>query len=80
MSGNKKKREFPKVSKYTYGTAILCAAALWTVVLPLAAQSKSPTYAASGAFTTATDNYMNPAGFQNIKFDTILLSFLCNSL
>ena len=80
MSGNKKKHQFPKLGTYTYYTAVLCAAAyIWISTLPLAAQSKSPSYAASGAFTTTVDNYMNPAGFSNINFDTLFAFTAVNS-
>lgn len=70
MSANKNRKKFLQTDKYSYCKAVFFAAAyIWVMILPLTAQSKSPSYAASGAFTTAVDNYMNPAGFANINFD-----------
>lgn len=49
-------------------TAAVCI----LLYLPLlSAQSKSPSYSASGAFSTPVDAVFNPGSFHSIKFDTL---------
>lgn len=44
---------------------------LWVAgIVPAAAQSKSPSYRASGAFSTEVDGFINPGSFQNVLFNT----------